>query len=708
MSPPAGPVPINLNLPSTRSLVETIVVVKMAASVTGLSVFWLKSFIFCIYIGTIGCSTVAILDDSQLNRQFDGIGGISGGGATSKLLVNYPPTQKAEILDYLFKPNFAASLHILKVEIGGDSQSTDGTEASHMHNSWDENYRRGYEWWLMVEAKKRNPDIKLYGLPWAFPGWLAAAGSRSPYSRPSVTASYIVKWVQGAKRVYDLTIDYIGIWNERAFDKTYVEVLRQALNAAGFSHVQLVVADGNFGEVTADCLKDPKFNQSTQIIGVHYPGTLSTPDAQKTGKPLWSSEDYSTFNDNVGAGCWARILNQNYVNGLMTSTISWNLIASYYESLPYKRDGLMTADQPWSGHYDINNPIWVTAHTTQFVQIGWRYLLHGQGVDHLKLGGSYVTLVDPKKESVTIVIEKMSHDHSKCIRPALPAYKTAAENVTFTLKGSLVKVKQLNVWMSKLCYSGENCTEKVFAKLSPIVPQNGTFSLYIDVDTIFTLTTLNVGRKGSYGTPPPSHPFPLPYKDTFEGYDLYTEPNNFAPQIGSFEIAMSDVEHGKVVKQTVLQRAIDWCGGNQLYPIAIGGFSKWADVYLQADIQVGVVNGTKEVFIAARVQNGGGCSAYAAKGLFFWIAPDLRQWHLTTDLAHTKFLKVGSLQTVRGQWDTVALRIKGNVAFGVVNGVEAFTMTLPATVPQNGFVAFGASTFGLAYYDNLYVDAAPV
>jgi hypothetical protein len=33
----------------------------------------------------------------------------------------------------LFKPNFAASLHILKVEIGGDGQATEGTESSHMH-----------------------------------------------------------------------------------------------------------------------------------------------------------------------------------------------------------------------------------------------------------------------------------------------------------------------------------------------------------------------------------------------------------------------------------------------------------------------------------------------------------------------------------------------------------------------------------------------
>ena len=30
----------------------------------------------------------------------------------------------------------------------------DGTESSHMHESYDENYQRGYEWWLMTEAKK--------------------------------------------------------------------------------------------------------------------------------------------------------------------------------------------------------------------------------------------------------------------------------------------------------------------------------------------------------------------------------------------------------------------------------------------------------------------------------------------------------------------------------------------------------------------------
>ena len=50
--------------------------------------------------------------------RFDGIGGLSGGGATSNFLFSYPQAAQSEILDYLFKTDFAASLAILKVEIG--------------------------------------------------------------------------------------------------------------------------------------------------------------------------------------------------------------------------------------------------------------------------------------------------------------------------------------------------------------------------------------------------------------------------------------------------------------------------------------------------------------------------------------------------------------------------------------------------------------
>ena len=46
---------------------------------------------------------------------------------------------------------------------------SDGTEPSHMHYALDENYFRGYEWWLMKEAKKRNPNITLIGKKWSLP-----------------------------------------------------------------------------------------------------------------------------------------------------------------------------------------------------------------------------------------------------------------------------------------------------------------------------------------------------------------------------------------------------------------------------------------------------------------------------------------------------------------------------------------------------------
>ena len=118
------------------------------------------------------------LDKKGVGRAFDGLGAISGGGATSRLLVDYPPAQQEQILDYLFKPNFGASLQILKVEIvrlsheclrcadpvcfpaaeswlttsravgvqGSDTLTTDGSESCHMRDNSTTNFDRGYEW----------------------------------------------------------------------------------------------------------------------------------------------------------------------------------------------------------------------------------------------------------------------------------------------------------------------------------------------------------------------------------------------------------------------------------------------------------------------------------------------------------------------------------------------------------------------------------
>ena len=38
----------------------------------------------------------------------------------------------------------------------------DGSEASHMHEAWDANYERGYEWWMMLQAKQVPPPRYRY------------------------------------------------------------------------------------------------------------------------------------------------------------------------------------------------------------------------------------------------------------------------------------------------------------------------------------------------------------------------------------------------------------------------------------------------------------------------------------------------------------------------------------------------------------------
>jgi len=289
-------------------------------------------------------------------RTLHGVGGLSGGGATSVLLPGYAPEARSTILDYLFKPNFGAALHILKVEIGGDAQSTDGAESSHMHNPWEENYDRGYEWMLMVEAKKRNPDIKLYGLSWAFPQWVTCTpGSvygnctgQDPYPFPDQLATYITKWVSGARNTYNLTIDYVGSWNERGYNTTYLKTLRRHLDAAGFASTHIMAPDSGWDPISNDILADPELAQAVWGIGAHYPGMHSSAAAEATGKPLWASEDDSTLNNAVGAGCWARLINRNYVLGNMTASINWNLVAAYTKGVrdSFAQRGLCRAPSP--------------------------------------------------------------------------------------------------------------------------------------------------------------------------------------------------------------------------------------------------------------------------------------------------------------------------------------------------------------------------
>ncbi|XP_040831141.1 galactocerebrosidase isoform X2 [Ochotona curzoniae] len=620
-----------------------------------------------------------VLDDSDgLGLEFDGIGAISGGG-----------------------PNFGASLHILKVEIGGDGQTTDGTEPSHMHYELDESYFRGYEWWLMQEAKKRNPNIILMGLPWSFPGWLGR-GFNWPYVNLQMTAYYVVSWIMGAKRYHDLDIEYIGIWNERTFNASYIKVLRKMLNSKGLRHVKIIASDNLWQPISAAMLLDSDLMDVVDVIGAHYPGTQSVKQAKLTGKKLWSSEDFSTANNGTGAGCWARILNQNYINGWMTSTIAWNLVASYYEHLPYERSGLMTAQEPWSGHYVVESPIWITAHTTQFTQPGWYYL---KTVGHLEKGGSYVALTDGLG-NLTLIVETMSHRNSQCIRPVLPYFNVSEQFATFALQGSFSEIPELQVWYTKLGQSSSQQTP-LFKQLDSLwlLDSNGKFTLQLQEDELFTLTTLTTGRKGSHPLPPKSQPFPCSYMDDFDDdYPYFSEPPNFADQTGVFEYYTNienSGEHRFTLRQVLNQRPVTWAA-DASNTISILGDYRWTNMTVKCDVYIETpeVGG---VFIAGRV-NKGGTLIRSAKGVFFWIFAS-GSYRVTGDLAGWIVYAAGRVRIIEKTWYTLTLTIKGQLSSGMLNDKPLWN-NVRVLFPKSGWAAIGTHSFEFAQFDNFHVEAA--
>src|SRR6266545_5107871 len=73
------------------------------------------------------------IDGTRAGPVYYGVGAISGGGGNSRLLIDYPDPERSQILDYLFKPDYGAALQLLKLEIGGDANSTDGSEPSVEH-----------------------------------------------------------------------------------------------------------------------------------------------------------------------------------------------------------------------------------------------------------------------------------------------------------------------------------------------------------------------------------------------------------------------------------------------------------------------------------------------------------------------------------------------------------------------------------------------
>jgi hypothetical protein len=627
-------------------------------------------------------TTTINADGASAGRTFGGIGAISGGGGNTRLLTDYPATEQNEILNYLFTPDYGASLQILKVEIGGDTNSTDGSESSIEHTEGNISCNNGYEWWLMEQAEDRNPNIKFYGLAWGAPGWVGTFWS-------TATIDYLVSWLNCATS-HGLTISYLGGWNERSYNISWYEQLRTTLNSDGFSSVQ-IVADDTAGWDDASAIEsNSTFSSDVAILGAHYPcqggdgGSATTctssSTAEATGKPLWASENGSQ-GYNTGAEAMIRSIIRGYTDGEISAYINWPIIASVYPDLPYDTDGLIWANQPWSGWYSVGAQLWTAAQVTQFTEPGWQFLNDGSGyLDGTESDGSYVTLKSTDGTDYSTIIETTT--------------ATAAQTVTEDVSGGL-STGEVHVWASDLAADGP-----YMQNIENITPSSGSYSLTVQPGYVYSITT-TTGQGVGTATGPAQSGFALPYSDNFSSDTVGQQPKYLSQMQGAFEVeACAGGLSGDCLQQQAATTPIEWDDGAN--PYTIGGNLSWGNYTVSAEAymeQAGAVQllgrvGTQTAFDPAEIND------------YYLQLSNTGAWSIIKNsTSGTQTTLASGTVTAPGldKWSTLSLTFSGSTITASINGTTVGSAT--SSSYSSGMIGFGTDGYQTDQFADLSVTS---
>jgi O-glycosyl hydrolase len=630
-------------------------------------------------------TTAVTVDGSVTGPAFDGVGAISGGGGNSRLLIDYPEPQRGQILDYLFKPGYGAAVQLLKLEIGGDGNSTDGAEPSHEHVRGDINCNVGYEFWLGEQAVARNPNIKLVALPWAAPGWI---GGGNFWSQDMI--DYDISWLNCAEQ-HGLTVGYLGGWNERGHDSTWYKNLRTALDNAGFGAVRIVGDDSGWG-MADEFGADPALEHAVGVLGNHYVcGYLSqaescsaTANARNSGKPLWASE-FGSQDDNDGVVPYIRTVNRGYLDAGLSGYLNWPLIAALTPNLPYPTVGLMDAGSPWSGAYRVGKNVWANAHYAQFTQPGWRYL-NNSASSYLggdRANGSYVSLKSTNNSDYSSIYETSG--------------AAAAQTVNVTVAGGL-NAGTVHVWSTDM---GSPNPADWFVRQADVTASGGSYTLTLKPNRIYSVTTTTGQGKGTAASPAPGN-LALPYTDGYESYPVRGMAKYLQTMQGAYEVrACAAGRSGNCLEQVTPRQPINWQDDSDAF--ALIGDPSWTDYTVSTDVNLRQA-GTVTLLGRANTQS----RPQSHQAAYQLRINDTGDWSITKNTSG------GIMSTLRSgthaalglnSWHKLALTFSGNQITAALDGATLGTATDASFT--TGQVGFGVVGYQTNQFDNLSVTPAP-
>ena len=336
----------------------------------------------------------------------------------------------------------------------------------------------------------------------------------------------------------------------------------------------------------------------------------------------------------------------------------------------------MRANTPWSGHYEVLPAIWAIAHTTQFVQPGWRYL-DGTACVNLYNGGSVVSLLSPDSSQLTVIVETLD---ALVPQPVLLHATNGIPQVPLT------------VWRTR---DGD-----VFRQVGILPFQADGWSFIAEPDCLYTLTT-TTGQTKTVTQPPAAAPLGLPYAVSFEEPPFNSLPACFMDQGGAFEVVAEIGTTNHLLSQRLTRTGIEWYYP-QTQTLTLVGDSDWIDY---------------EVSVRARLPQAGEVTLLGRLGVtpkppappngysLAFIAP--------TQGASTRFevrgpsgspLASGNLGLPATAWHGLRLRFQANTLQAWIDETRVAQLTLSNLQP--GRVGLG-SGWHPAEFDDLAVHRLP-
>ena len=464
----------------------------------------------------------------------------------------------------------------------------------------------------------------------------------------------------------------------------------------GFDNWSGSETGGHWGSVCDACGNDAALTAALNVCSAHTTcdGSSTVPACGLNYTPqksFWDTEEHAYY---AGYTCEQYIVhdvNANYIsNSKITKTVFWYLIEAYYSVEQFTNQTMMRAYQPWSGHYEIDPGLWGYAHFNQFVDLGWQFIDGACG--NVTGGGTYVTLKSPGNTDFSVIIETQNGSGS---------------TLNFTISGGLPTTKTLCVWMS----NGTGTNQ--FVRQADIAPAaNGTFSITVAGNSIYSISTTTGQQKGTFATAiPAAQAFPPVY---YENYDHYTGtdtakawgylPYYDADIDGIFEIRpRPDGTAGKCLYQVLRTKSSSWAP--EWAPFTLIGntagtnYEVSADVYFDNGGWAGVMG---------RVNQTGTYGCYP-RGYYLRLA-STGAWglyYVAGAAGDGTALATGTV-TLTGTWHNVKLQMNGTTLTCFIQNVQVTNPGITNGSSGNGVAGLCTgstnNTRNSAYFDNLIIN----